>query len=76
MNIKPSISVISPDRVEQGIDLFLSGILADSEQLRHQQKAAVAYVPLINSHDHLIGNWVPRAGDKRPYLNSHTGWKT
>lgn len=71
MNIKPSISVISPDRVEQGIDLFLSGILADSEQLRHQQKAAVAYVPLINSHDHLIGNWVPRAGDKRPYLNSH-----
>lgn len=71
MNIKPSISVISPDRVEHGIDLFLSGILADSEELRHQQKGAVAYVPLINSHDHLIGNWVPRAGDKRPYANSH-----
>jgi hypothetical protein len=71
MNIKPSISVISPDRVEHGIDLFLSGILADSEHLRHQQNGAVAYVPLINSHDHLIGNWVPRAGDKRPYANSH-----
>ncbi|MFA7542843.1 MAG: amidohydrolase family protein, partial [Candidatus Cloacimonadaceae bacterium] len=27
--------------------------------------------PLINSHDHLIGNWVPRAGDNRPYANSH-----
>jgi len=71
MNIKPSISVISPDRVEHGIDLFLSGILADSDPLRHQQNNAAAYIPLINSHDHLIGNWVPRAGDKRPYANSH-----
>ena len=32
---------------------------------------AFAYLPFINSHDHLIGNWVPRAGDNRPYANSH-----
>ena len=30
-----------------------------------------AYPPLLNSHDHLIGNWVPRAANKRPYVNSH-----
>ncbi len=71
MKIKPSISVITPDRVEHGIDLFISGILADDSQRQIETKNAIAYTPLINSHDHLIGNWVPRAGDKRPYVNSH-----
>jgi hypothetical protein len=28
-------------------------------------------MPFINSHDHLVGNWFPRAADHRPYLNSH-----
>jgi len=32
---------------------------------------SIAYLPLINSHDHLVGNWTPQAGDKRPYPNSH-----
>jgi 5-methylthioadenosine/S-adenosylhomocysteine deaminase len=31
----------------------------------------IAYPPLINGHDHLIGNWRPRAGTHRPYPNSH-----
>ncbi len=30
-------------------------------------KNIVAYPPLINSHDHLIGNWYPRAGENNPY---------
>jgi hypothetical protein len=32
---------------------------------------SVAYPPLVNGHDHLIGNWWPRAGTHRPYVNSH-----
>jgi len=32
---------------------------------------AVAYPALINSHDHLVGNWYPRSGTHRPYINSH-----
>lgn len=32
---------------------------------------SIAYVPLINSHDHLVGNWTPKAGENRPYPNSH-----
>ena len=71
MIIKPSVSVISPDRVEHGIDLHLPKSLVAEEELRLEISGATAYTPLINSHDHLIGNWVPRAGDKRPYVNSH-----
>ena len=71
MIIKPSISVINPDRVEAGIDLHLYHSQGEMEEQRLDLNGAVAYTPLINSHDHLIGNWVPRAGDKRPYLNSH-----
>ncbi len=71
MIIKPSVSVISPDRVEQGIDLHLNCFPVEAEDMRLEIDASVAYTPLINSHDHLIGNWVPRAGDKRPYPNSH-----
>lgn len=71
MIIKPSISVINPDRVEAGIDLHLYPPQGEAEEQRLDLPGAVAYVPLINSHDHLIGNWVPRAGDKRPYPNSH-----
>lgn len=34
-------------------------------------KDAVAYPAFINSHDHLIGNWFPRAGRAEKYINSH-----
>lgn len=71
MRIQPSVSVISPDRIEQNIELHLKvkGMPLDSE-VRDIPKA-YAYAPLINSHDHLIGNWFPRSGDNRPYPNSH-----
>ncbi len=71
MIIKPTISVISPDRIEPGIELHLNvkgmSVTADIPET----KKAYAYAPLINSHDHLIGNWFPRSGDNRPYPNSH-----
>lgn len=67
MNIVPSLSVINPDDVREGVVLKLGH---SGEEIQKIPRS-VAYVPLINSHDHLIGNWVPRAGDKRPYPNSH-----
>lgn len=71
MIITPSISVLSSDRVEARIDLDLHcRCFADAPDSLLLE-GAVAYNPLINSHDHLIGNWFPRAGDKRPYHNSH-----
>lgn len=71
MIIKPSISVISSDRVESRIELDLQSRFTVDAPDAVSIDNAVAYSPMINSHDHLIGNWFPRAGDKRPYHNSH-----
>ncbi|HRY83572.1 MAG TPA: amidohydrolase family protein [Candidatus Cloacimonadota bacterium] len=71
MIIKPSISVLSSDRVEARIDLDLFCRSYSDAPESLALEGAVAFSPLINSHDHLIGNWFPRAGDKRPYHNSH-----
>lgn len=70
MIIKPAISVIQFDKVESQIPLKLEvAELEDPPVI--ELPCSVAYLPLINSHDHLVGNWVPRAGDNRPYPNSH-----
>lgn len=58
--------VIHPDDVRENLQLQL-----DEEGPTLSIPQSIAYVPLINSHDHLVGNWVPRAGDHRPYPNSH-----
>ena len=71
MTIRPAISVINPDRVENGITIHLEGASFADLEINKDFPDAIAYIPLINSHDHLIGNWVPRAGDHRPYPNSH-----
>lgn len=71
MIIRPSISVLSSDRVEIKLDLDLHlKVPGVGPELCVSEKT-IAYSPMINSHDHLIGNWYPRAGDKRPYHNSH-----
>ena len=70
MLIKPALSVVTADHVKADLVLQLALDAGDVEEVRELPKT-VAYVPLINSHDHLIGNWVPRAGDHRPYPNSH-----
>jgi hypothetical protein len=71
MIIKPAVSVLSSDRIEQGIELCLSAkTMADAPDFL-SLPGVYAYSPLINSHDHLVGNWVPKAGDNRPYVNSH-----
>lgn len=69
MKILADLSVISWNDVREGVVLNLTEDEPTSELLKIP--GSVAYSPLINSHDHLVGNWVPRAGDKRPYPNSH-----
>jgi len=71
MIIKPSVSIITADRVEHAIDLHLQTPVTDEAPQYLSIDDAVAYSVLINAHDHLIGNWFPRAGDQRPYPNSH-----
>lgn len=67
MKISAEIGVITPDEVRENVVLTLGQSDAGVMEIPH----SIAYCPLINSHDHLIGNWVPKAGDKRPYPNSH-----
>lgn len=69
MKIVVNLSVISPDEVRAGQVLNLNP--KDAQEQTVEIPRSVAYTPLINSHDHLVGNWVPRAGDHRPYPNSH-----
>lgn len=71
MIIKPSISVLDSDRLEPGIELDLQVKTLTSAPGYMSMPTVYAYCPFINSHDHLIGNWFPRAGENRPYPNSH-----
>jgi 5-methylthioadenosine/S-adenosylhomocysteine deaminase len=71
MRIQPTVSVISPDRIEREIELHLKVKSAPFVPDLLEIPKAYAYAPLINSHDHLMGNWFPRSGDNRPYPNSH-----
>jgi 5-methylthioadenosine/S-adenosylhomocysteine deaminase len=66
MRITTGLGVVTPDDIRENLGLQLSEE-GPSLKIPH----SIAYAPLINSHDHLIGNWVPRAGDHRPYPNSH-----
>lgn len=71
MKIRPLVSVISPEQILPDIELnlLIKGDHDDPEELAIPP--AYAYAPLINSHDHLVGNWFPRSGDNRPYPSSH-----
>jgi len=46
-----------------------SAYLKDSKLKIHLPELT-AYPPFINSHDHLVGNWFPRAGDNHPYATT------
>jgi hypothetical protein len=70
MKIKPAASVIAWNNVNRETVLNIASGPNETPHVLDIPRST-AYVPLINAHDHLIGNWVPRAGDHRPYPNSH-----
>jgi len=71
MKIRPTVSVISPDRVEADLELNLK-VLGDFQAPAELEiPSAYAYAPFINAHDHLVGNWVPRSGENHPYPSAH-----
>lgn len=67
MQIKTNITVFSSEKIEKKAAVDL-----ESQLLKNDLEItdSVSYPPLINSHDHLIGNWVPRAGKNRPYTTT------
>lgn len=69
MKLQLGVVVWSVDHLQPNGIIDLSCEDCKSDFL--ENKEVVAYPSLINSHDHLIGNWFPKAGDHRPYPNSH-----
>jgi len=50
--------------------LKINSHLIKSQDQVIEFKDLTAYPPFINSHDHLVGNWYPRAGDNHPYITT------
>ncbi|MCK4956776.1 MAG: hypothetical protein KAS49_04005, partial [Candidatus Cloacimonetes bacterium] len=65
MKIKIEKSVFNYEVVKANNVLQISGNCAKDVTIEISN--AIAYPPLINCHDHLIGNWFPKAGEDHPY---------
>lgn len=68
IKVKNSIqNSFNPSTGHVSIDLKVK----KDNELNFDFKNKYAYLPFINSHDHLISNWFPRSGNHNPYTNSH-----
>jgi len=70
MKINVKTCVFNSERIEANVAITLRSHLLKENVDEFDSGDRIAYPPLINSHDHLIGNWTPRTGDNRPYLNA------
>lgn len=69
MRFKVSSCVYNAEKVVQKTTVNLKSDLAIDNQKVIDCSDHIAYPPFINSHDHLISNWYPKAGDGTPYEN-------
>jgi hypothetical protein len=71
MKISVAAAVFNADRVIDKTSVELKSHLLNDTRSSIDLKGCHAYKPLINSHDHLIGNWYPPAKDNELYPNAH-----
>ncbi|KQC06890.1 MAG: hypothetical protein APR54_06660 [Candidatus Cloacimonas sp. SDB] len=55
------------EQYSSNFELQLRSPLLKEPRLSLKFDDLTAYPPFINSHDHLVGNWHPRAGNNNPY---------
>ena len=67
MEITVDICVHNSENITKNKTLKINSNLAKNGKL--DTSHLIAYPPFINSHDHLIGNWFPKAGDGKIYQN-------
>lgn len=67
MNIKAKTWVRTPDLVTQNTTLSLKSDYSRSGFNEISLNQSIIYPTLVNSHDHLIGDWFPKAGTNNPY---------
>lgn len=69
MKIKTFACVHNADNVSENASIKVKSDFLRSEGSILDCSDCIAYPPFINSHDHLISNWFPKAGEKNPFPN-------
>ena len=71
MNVSIDAAVFSAENIKKDISIELKSSLLDLADSSIKLENCFAYKPLINCHEHLIGNWYPPAIDDDLYPNAH-----
>ncbi|MBT5419676.1 MAG: chlorohydrolase, partial [Candidatus Cloacimonetes bacterium] len=69
MNIKVDSCVCNPDKILNNANIRINSKLLKNRTSQIDCTNLIAYPPFINSHDHLISNWYPKAGFGKTYPN-------
>ncbi|HOQ80723.1 MAG TPA: amidohydrolase family protein, partial [Candidatus Cloacimonadota bacterium] len=69
IKVKQSIQSLDEVRTNQWVEI--DSALFKSGEYKWNSDSLLKSIPLVNSHDHLVGNWYPKSGTNAPYLNSH-----
>jgi len=70
MEIKVKACVHNADKISSNTTIKINSPILKAKSSKWDCSKSIAYPPFINSHEHLIGNWVPRAGENHPYLTT------
>ncbi len=70
MKIKVDSCVFNPEKIIKDTNIRIrSSVLKKNSNKQFNCSNSIAYPPFINSHDHLISNWYPKAGFGKTYPN-------
>jgi len=69
MILKVDSCVCNPDEIIKDANIRIDSSLLKNGDVKFDCSNTIAYPPFINSHDHLISNWYPKADFGRTYSN-------
>jgi 5-methylthioadenosine/S-adenosylhomocysteine deaminase len=69
MKIKVDTCVCNHEKIIKGANIRINSSLLKDKNIQFDCSNSIAYPPFINSHDHLISNWYPKAGFGKTYSN-------
>lgn len=69
MKIKVDSCVCNPEKIIKDTNIQINSSLLKNKKIQFDCSDSIVYPPFINSHDHLISNWYPKAGFGKVYPN-------
>ncbi len=69
MKLRVDTCVCNSEKLVKEANLKINSQLLNDRNTQFDCTNSIAYPPFINSHDHLISNWFPKAGFARTYPN-------